>query len=143
MLWPPRWVTDRERLYIPAKGLNIGSAGSTKPTENMRKKTMTDKLEIPDEHRFAFNRLVRKMPADIRENATFRRTMLLYLKVGGEKLALAGIKALVTPFTEKFVLKKSHVVDEDLVANTTTAGEASGEAAKKDDEVKVEDTTAN
>ena len=104
---------------------------------------MTDKLEIPDEHRFAFNRLVRKMPADIRENATFRRTMLLYLKVGGERLALAGIKALVTPFTEKFVLKKSHAVDEDLVANTTTAGEASGEAAKKDDEVKVEDTTAN
>jgi len=82
------------------------------------------------------------MPSDIRENEAFRRTMLLYLKVGGEKLAIAGIKALVTPFTERFVLKKSHMADEDLVENTDTTGGSSGKAADKDGGGKQEGSAA-
>ena len=101
---------------------------------------MTDELEIPSEHQFAFNRLMRRMPADIRGNEKFRRTMLLYLKVGGEKLALASINALVTPFTEEFILKKIQAPEEDTVqsADAGKGTESSGQAGKEDDGKKDE-----
>jgi len=95
---------------------------------------MPAKLEIPDDQKFAFNRIMRRMPEEIRKDEGIRRTMLMYLKVGGEKLALAGLRAVVTPFTEKFVLKKVQALDED----DTLVSAGNGEEDGKSDEEKAE-----
>lgn len=76
---------------------------------------MPKELDIPEEYTFAFNRLMRRMPAELRENEGIRRTALVYLKVGGERLARASIKALTTPFTEKFILRKMQIAEEETV----------------------------
>jgi len=86
---------------------------------------MPAELKIPEDQRFAFNRIMRRMPDGIREDEAIQRKMLLYLKVGGEKLAIAGLRAIVTPFTEKFVLKKVQSIDEDN--NLVSAGQGNGE----------------
>ena len=93
---------------------------------------MPSDLKIPEEYKTAFNRLMRKMPAEAREDETIRRTALIYLKVGGEKLAIAGVKALVTPFTEKFILRKMQLTDEDLAVNTNSVSEGTTEATPEE-----------
>jgi len=93
---------------------------------------MASELKIPREYEAAFSRLMRKIPAEAREDETIRKTALLFLKVGGEKLAIASIRALVTPFSEKFILKKMQLSDEDLVpkasadSNTSTGESREG-----------------
>ncbi len=93
---------------------------------------MPNELNIPDEYKTAFNRLMRKMPAEAREDATIRKTALLYLKVGGEKLAIAGVKALVTPFSEKFILRKMQISDEEIAVKTDSASNGTTDGNTED-----------
>ena len=105
---------------------------------------MVKELKIPDEHILAFNRVMRRIPAEFRDDTTIRRTALIYLKVGGEKLARASIKALTTPFTEKFILRKMQIIDEDLANGTDSDDSGStkenGEKTSKDESADTKDT---
>ncbi len=53
---------------------------------------MPIQLEIPDEHKGAFQRVIRHIPYDLRNNEQIFRTTLAYLCLGGEKLARQGIE---------------------------------------------------
>ncbi len=105
---------------------------------------MAKELNIPEEYELAFNRLMRRVPIEFRDDMTVRKTALLYLKVGGEKLARASIKALTTPFTEKFILRKMQLNDDDLVKGTDSGGngdaptETNGEETPNDESVDTE-----
>ena len=53
---------------------------------------MIDPFDIPDDLRSAFQRVIRQIPPEMRENEHLFRMTLVYLKLGGEKLARQGIE---------------------------------------------------
>ncbi len=53
---------------------------------------MPIQLEIPDELKGGFQRVIRHIPYDLRNNEQIFRTILAYLCMGGEKLARQGIE---------------------------------------------------
>lgn len=54
---------------------------------------MNHPIDIPDEYKSSFQRLVPYFPVAIREDTPALEAILLYLKVGGEKLARIAIEA--------------------------------------------------
>lgn len=53
---------------------------------------MPIQLEIPNELKGAFQRVIRHIPYDLRNDEQIFRTTLAYLCLGGEKLARQGIE---------------------------------------------------
>ena len=53
---------------------------------------MSIQLEIPGELKGAFQRIIRHIPYDLRNDEQIFRTTLAYLSLGGEKLARQGIE---------------------------------------------------
>lgn len=53
---------------------------------------MPIQLEIPNELKGAFQRVIRHIPYDLRNDEQIFRTTLAYLSIGGEKLARQGIE---------------------------------------------------
>jgi len=92
---------------------------------------MTKELNIPKELKGTFNRLARRIPAKLRNDDAVRRTTLTFLKLGGEKLTKASIETLRVPFTEKFILKKMQLTDDDLLQTPVMNGESSSETKDK------------
>ena len=74
---------------------------------------MANELNIPEKILGTFNRLIRKLPEELREDEQVRKTTLVFLQLGGEKLARARIKAYQTPFTEAFVFKKMQLKNDE------------------------------
>jgi hypothetical protein len=67
---------------------------------------MLDKLNIPDEFQTSFRRLVRIMPDAFREDEEKLHTLLVYLKLGGLKLARQRVDLAKKSFQKEFVLFK-------------------------------------
>lgn len=98
-------------------------------------KIMTKELDIPKELKGTFSRFMRRIPAKLRNGEAVRKTTLAFLKLGGEKLTRAHIETLRLPFTEKFILKKMQLKDDDLLetpvinaATSTGTGEKTDKA---------------
>ena len=53
---------------------------------------MPIQLDIPNEHKLAFQRVIRHIPYDLRNNEQIFRKILAFLCMGGEKLARQGIE---------------------------------------------------
>jgi hypothetical protein len=105
---------------------------------------MAKELDIPKEYELAFNRVMQRVPIEFREDKTIRRTALIYLKLGGEKLARASIKAFTTPFSEKFILRKMQLNDDDFVKKADSDGNGDGATEEKGEEPsKVESVDTN
>ena len=98
---------------------------------------MAKELIIPEEYVLALNRLMQRIPVEFREDRTVRKTALIFLKVGGEKLARASLKALTTPFSEKFMLRKMQLNDDST--ENETASDDDQENGSDDDQAKKED----
>jgi len=76
---------------------------------------MANELNIPEKLLPTFNRLIRKLPEELRENEQVRKTTLLFLQLGGEKLARSRLRAFQVPFHESFVFKKMQIKNDDDV----------------------------
>ena len=55
---------------------------------------------IPDEFRYTFKRLINLLPYNQRNDRHAQKNVLLYLKLGGEKLARQYIEILKSDFRE-------------------------------------------
>lgn len=55
---------------------------------------MTEQFSIPQKHELSFRRLVPHLAAPLQNNPEVLSSILIYLKMGGIKLALAAIDAL-------------------------------------------------
>jgi hypothetical protein len=53
---------------------------------------MTAKLDIPDDLKHSFQRILRRIPHEIRDDSGFLDTAVVYLKLGGERLARQWIE---------------------------------------------------
>jgi len=97
---------------------------------------MTVKLDIPDDRLGAFQRLRRQLPLEMREDEEVLKKMLIYLKVGGERLVRQFVTTQKSGFPEDTLLFKPRVVED--VPDTTEA-----EADPGDAENDGEDDTEN
>jgi hypothetical protein len=77
---------------------------------------MSEKMTIPDEFQGAIRRLLNRVPSDQRDDETLQAALLVYLKLGGEKLARHYIEISKKGFPDQMVLIKKQLrdgVDED------------------------------
>ncbi len=61
---------------------------------------MVTRLNIPDEFRYTFKRLINLVPYKQRNDRHTQKIVLLYLKLGGEKLARQYIEVLKSDLRE-------------------------------------------
>lgn len=67
---------------------------------------MTGKLKVPEMLETTFNRLLQRVPRDSRNDGRLQKSVLLFLKLGGERLARARIKPVVLPFPDDIAVIK-------------------------------------
>jgi hypothetical protein len=77
---------------------------------------MSEKLIIPDEFQGSIRRLLSRIPSEQRDDETLQASLLIYLKLGGEKLARHYIEISKKVFPDQMVLIKRQLregIDED------------------------------
>ena len=78
---------------------------------------MPEGLQVPDSLRMTFKRMLHRLPADKREDIGLQKSILLFLKLGGERLARARIKLAVSPFPKNFSvvkLRPQPIIEESI-----------------------------
>jgi hypothetical protein len=77
---------------------------------------MSEKLVIPDVYQGSIRRLLSRIPSEQRDDETLQASLLIYLKLGGEKLARHYIEISKKVFPDQMVLIKKQLregIDED------------------------------
>lgn len=96
---------------------------------------MIDKFNVPEEHQTAFRRLLRILPDSFREDEKKMQTLLIYLKLGGERLARLRLEIAKRPFQREFALFKR--IQRELLADE--GGESDDEENDDADEAGIDD----
>jgi len=92
---------------------------------------MNEAVEIPDAYQAAFRRLRRRMSADMLADPSVMETALLYLKLGGEKLAAHRLGLYRQQFETECSIYRRRLV-EDVVDE---------EASEEEDDDAADDDT--
>jgi hypothetical protein len=72
---------------------------------------MSEKMIIPDEFQGSVRRLLNRIPSEQRNDETLQAALLVYLKLGGEKLARHYIEISKKVFPDQMVLIKKQFHD--------------------------------
>lgn len=99
---------------------------------------MSEKVIIPAEFQGSVKRLLNRIPPEQREDETLQAALLVYLKLGGEKLARHYIEISRKTFPDQMILIKKQLrdggdEDEDSEGDSPDGGE-------KDEELVTEFT---
>jgi hypothetical protein len=92
---------------------------------------MTENLIVPDDLVGSFKRLLSRVPADQRDDETLQQTLLMYLKLGGEKLARQRLEIFKKVFPEQMILIKRQL--REGVDDEEMDGEGSDDDDRDDD----------
>ena len=86
---------------------------------------MMEEIEIPEEFKLTFKRIIKKAPNELRVELELQKTTLVYLKLGGEKLARQRIELTKKQFREGYLLLDRLIPEdaEDDVPEETTPEE--------------------
>lgn len=84
---------------------------------------MMAELIIPPELKSKYTRLMRSMPNELRSDPHFERVALMYLKLGGEKLARLRIEIERKDFEHEFLLVKKRINEEETIDAEETPAE--------------------
>ena len=109
---------------------------------------MIEELDIPEELKFTYKRVLRRVPGELKEDPDFLKNLLVYIKIGGEKLARQRIEITKKPFREGYLLLNRLIPEEPLqeISNETsgknedeshseTTEEASDERLKNNEDI--------
>ena len=94
---------------------------------------MIDDFQVPDEFLGAFRRLVRSMPFELQTDEAFLQTLVMYLKLGGEKLARQRVEVEKAEFVKVFTIVKRQPAEENQDNESDDDDEDSDNADKSDD----------
>jgi len=72
---------------------------------------MSEKMIIPDEFQGSIRRLLNRIPSEQRDDETLQAALLVYLKLGGEKLARHYIEVSKKTFQDQVILIKKQFRD--------------------------------
>jgi len=95
---------------------------------------MTEKLSVPDNLKPMFEQMMSLVPDELYEDEQFQKSVLIYLKLGGMKLARHHIKVLTSQFCSGLDIVKPQNDEND------TDGQDTEEQSKKSSEADSEDT---
>ena len=103
---------------------------------------MINDFQVPDEFLGAFRRLVRRMPVELQADDAFLQTLIMYLKLGGEKLASHRVEVEKTEFVTAFTIVKRQPPEEtsDTESGNDDADGDSDGASDGDEEDAVSDS---
>ncbi len=84
---------------------------------------MNETLEIPESLRLTWNRLLNRMPIKLRQKSEVLETVLIFLKLGGERLARQAIEAAKAALTleETKIRRQQKAEDMRLAAERLEA----------------------
>ncbi len=99
---------------------------------------MNEALNIPEDLRPAFMQMMNSVSEVYREDTQFQRSILLYLKLGGERLARQRIDVVTISFCEEFKLVKKRPDDVTETEETAEKGEAEKGETENDEAEKGE-----
>ncbi|HDI60791.1 MAG TPA: hypothetical protein ENF48_10660 [Desulfobacteraceae bacterium] len=97
---------------------------------------MTIKLDVPEDRLGLFQRIKRQLPLEIREDPEVLQKLLVYLKLGGERLVRQVVTTLKVDFPENTQLFKHRLAEETL----DTGNDSN---AAKDDQASSNDNAAD
>ncbi len=97
---------------------------------------MAKKIDIPKDLERSYKKMMQIVPAELCNDENVRSCLLVYLKLGGEKLARQSIEITKKRFAEEFNIIKRYlrveadqkVVDEDKLENDDESKEIVPEA---------------
>ena len=93
---------------------------------------MSEKMIIPDEFQGSIRRLLNRIPSEQRDDETLLSTLLVYLKLGGEKLARHYIEISKKVFPDQVILIKRQL--HDGVDEEEDSDENQPDEAERDEE---------
>jgi hypothetical protein len=91
---------------------------------------MAEPLVIPKEMKTAFEQVMSLAPETYRADIQFQQSILLYLKLGGEKLARQRIDLIIQTFCEEFNIGKKRA-DGPNETDVTAEDESEEEEARE------------
>jgi len=101
---------------------------------------MIEDFQVPDEFLGAFRRLVRRMPVELQTDEAFLQTLIMYFKLGGEKLASHRVEVEKTKFVTAFTIVKRQPLEETGDTETDDNDEDGDEDGDEDDAEETDDT---
>ena len=90
-------------------------------------------FQVPDEYLGAFRRLVRRMPVEFQTDEALLQTLVMYLKLGGEKLARHRIEVEKAEFVTAFTIVKRQPIEEPSETESNGDSDESEEGDKADE----------
>ena len=93
---------------------------------------MSEEIDVPQEYLGTFRRLMRLAPEALRNNRRFQESTLMYLRLGGEKLARQNLEIHRKPFREELFTVKKRPADENLEEDLQESPEESEEEEEED-----------
>jgi hypothetical protein len=125
-------------LYFLFDQAYISSDYRTSPKENAI--TMTTMLDIPDDLKQPFRRILLKIPHEFQDDTNFLEVILVFLKLGGERLARQWIEVTKVRHRQEYNhLSNLHRREAMIRAASTEDDENRDENEDEDDEDHGED----
>ena len=83
---------------------------------------MIEELDIPEDLKPIVKRVMRRLPAELKGDLEFLKNLLIYIKIGGEKLARQRIAVTKKPFRDGYLLLNRLIPEESLqdISNETS-----------------------
>jgi hypothetical protein len=100
---------------------------------------MMDDFQVPDEFLGAFRRLVRRMPVELQTDEAFLQTLVMYLKLGGEKLASHRIEVEKSEFVTQFTIVKRQPAEDTADVESDEDEDENENEDEQDDQEKADD----
>ncbi|CAD7848975.1 MAG: hypothetical protein [Olavius algarvensis Delta 4 endosymbiont] len=94
---------------------------------------MIDDFQVPDEYLGAFRRLMRRMPVELQTDEAFLQTLVMYLKLGGEKLARHRIEVEKAEFVTAFTIVKRQLPEVPDETESTDKEETQDDQDQEDE----------
>ncbi len=95
---------------------------------------MTVNLDVPEDRLGSFQRLKRQLPLEIREDAEVLHKLLVYLKLGGDRLGRQFVATIKTEFPQDTQLFKRRAADDALEDGDGTDADSDQDAVAEDAE---------
>lgn len=88
---------------------------------------MVNTLKIPEALQMTFNRMIQRVPDDKKDDITLQRSVLRFLKLGGERLARARLQPILAPFPDDISVVKPRPIAIPLEADEVDIEDDSSE----------------
>ncbi len=103
---------------------------------------MAKKPDIPEDLERSYKKMLQIIPMGLRDDENIQASILMYLKLGGEKLARQSIEITKKRFTEEFNIIKKYLrikAEQDVSDEDNAADEDDSEDSDDSEDVLTED----